>query len=130
VDWTNLNVFIVATLMTIVTVLVGGIAVISGWMESGPVGNALARRLSPLYMFTIGVALNLLALPVLWLVPDNWKSITWIVFLIVASGLFVAGAVLEFSGPRKPGRRLLRIGSVIVLFANVIGIACMALCLL
>jgi hypothetical protein len=121
-NWTDLNLFVSAVFITGVTVVAGSIAVAGSWIAVIS-SNRDGTLLGPLHTFTIAVTLDVVALPVLWLVADNVKTAVWLGFLLVAFGFVIGTVVLEYRSPRRLGRRLLRLGSVIVLTANVVGFA-------
>ena len=122
-DWANLNVSIFATFVTIVTVVLGSVIAVGSWMVSMSEPPYTSEgSLAPVRTLAIAVALDLLALPALWLVPDTSKSVVWFIFLIAGFGFMLASIALEYRDRRPEERRFLRFGLWMVLAANVVGL--------
>jgi hypothetical protein len=118
---TGLYFYVSGMFISVLTVALGGLFLVIGWAKVliAPDSERGKTAIS-LSILTLAVLLDIIALSVVLLVPNDIKYPVWLVFLIASFTSVIISTILvrRESGPEKG---IVKVGSIALCVVNVLG---------
>jgi len=114
--------FVPALFTTLFTICVGGLLLVTAWAQVliEPPPEAPRRIGTGLLAFTAAVLVDAMAIPVVWGISDDQKSVVWTLFLLVSFACVIASRLLV-NRNFGPSKRLVKIGSILLIIFDFLG---------
>ncbi len=123
-DWTGLSFAIPALLIISFTIIVGGIVAVFSLVKVLIAKDTDAKigSLKALQLFSLGVMIQFVTLPVMWIIPNEKRAVT-LASLLVTSFLCFIMSVVVMNRTSLQVSALVRVGFLIVTFVNFLGLS-------
>lgn len=114
--------FVPALFTTLFTICVGGLLLVTAWAQVliEPPPEAPRRIGTGLLAFTAAVLVDAMAIPIVWEISDDQKSVVWTLFLLVSFACVIASRLLV-NRNFGPSKRLVKIGSMLLVIFDFLG---------
>lgn len=121
-DWSGFNFVFTAIFMIVLTVCLGGLTIAVAWAKGFIPQESNAEPETPMFLvtFTVAVVIQLLTLPIMWVIPNDFR-LRILAGLLIVSFAFVIASMNLMSRSPLHAKGLVRTGVRAVCAVNTIG---------